>query len=213
MKNMGLYDLRLASPLPLIVEKISARAVNSMDIWENASIFDNLADAVADCSIVVGTTRRRGHNRKSVSMTPRDLAAWLTKRPGPAAIVFGNERTGLEEAELELCNFASHIPVSENQPSLNLSHAVQIYAYELFLAMEQQLPVKGEWTAMNQTEISALVCSITDKLKSIGFYKKPGREEQECFLRDVISRAGLSISEGKYFKNIITKAETLSAKR
>ena len=210
MKNMGLFNLRLASPLPLTIEKISARAVNSMDIWENADIFDNLADAVADCSIVVGTTRRRGHNRKSVSMTPRDLALWLTQRPGPAAIVFGNERTGLEEAELELCNFASHIPVSETQPSLNLSHAVQIYAYELFLAMEQQFPVKGEWTAMNQTEISELVCSITDKLKSIGFYKKPGREEQERFLRDVISRAGLSISEGKYFKNIITKAEILS---
>ncbi|MCL2442783.1 MAG: RNA methyltransferase [Treponema sp.] len=210
MKTMGLFNLRLASPLPLTIEKISARAVNSMDIWENADIFDNLADAVADCSIVVGTTRRRGHNRKSVSMTPRDLALWLTQRPGPAAIVFGNERTGLEEAELELCNFASHIPVSETQPSLNLSHAVQIYAYELFLAMEQQFPVKGEWTAMNQTEISELVCSITDKLKSIGFYKKPGREEQERFLRDVISRAGLSISEGKYFKNIITKAEILS---
>jgi len=213
IKNMGLYDLRLVCPQSLVSEEVIARAVNALDIWEKTRIFDNLADAAADCSIVVGTTRRRGSNRKSVSMTPRDLAAWLTQRPGPAAIVFGNERTGLEEAELELCNFASHIPVSENQPSLNLSHAVQIYAYELFLAMEQQLPVKGEWTAMNQTEISELVCSITDKLKNLGFYKKPGREEQEHFLQDVISRAGLSISEGKYFKNIITKAEILGTKR
>jgi len=209
MKNMGLFELRLAAPQPLVLEKILERAVNAQDIWKNAQIFDNLADAVADCSIVVGTTRRRGHRRKSVSMTPHDLAVWLAQRPGPAAIVFGNERTGLEEAELELCNFASHIPVSDAQPSLNLSHAVQIYVYELFLAMEQQHPVKGEWAAMNQTEISAITGSITDSLATLGFYKKPNRKIQERFLHDIISRAGLSKSEGKYLKDIITKAVQL----
>jgi len=212
MKNMGLSQLRLAAQKPLVLEKIYERAVNSWDIWEKARIYDTLAEAVSDCTIVVGTTRRRGHNRKNVSMTPRCLAEWLTERPGHAAIVFGNERTGLEESDLELCNFASHIPVSENCPSLNLSHAVQLYAYELFLAMEQQLPVKGEWTAMNQTEISALVQSITDTLASIGFYKNPNREEQSRFLQDVIARAGLKNSEGHYFGEIITKAAQLGKK-
>jgi len=212
MKNMGLSQLRLAEPEPLVLEKIFTRAVNAWDIWENARIFDTLAEATADCSIVVGTTRRRGHRRKSVSMTPRGLAGWLVEQPGTAAIVFGNERTGLEEAELELCNFASHIPVSEVCPSLNLSHAVQLYTYELFLAMEQQRSVKGEWTAMNQAEISALVDSITDHLANIGFYKNPGREEQSRFLRDTIARAGLAEREGRYLAEIITKAAQLTAK-
>ena len=206
MKNMRLSGLRLAAPQSLVTEEIYTRAVNSWDIWESAQIYDDLAAAISDCAITAGTTRRRGHHRKSASMTPRALAAWLADRPGPAAIVFGNERTGLEEAELEMCNIASHIPVCENHPSLNLSHAVQIYAYELFLAMEKQFPVKGEWTAMNQKEISALVRSITDTLADIGFYKYPNREEQTRFLRDVISRAGMSINEGKYFRNIIIKA-------
>ncbi|MDR0464171.1 MAG: TrmJ/YjtD family RNA methyltransferase [Treponema sp.] len=206
MKNMRLSELRLAAPQPLVPEEIYTRAVNSWDIWENARIYDDLAASTADCAIIAGTTRRRGHHRKSASMTPRALAAWLAERPGPAAIIFGNERTGLKEAELEMCNIASHIPVCENHPSLNLSHAVQIYAYELFLAMEKQLPIKGEWTAMNQEEISALVSSITDTLADIGFYKYPNREEQTRFLRDVISRAGMSINEGKYFRNIIIKA-------
>ena len=220
MKNMGLSGLRLASPQPLVIEKIYERAVNSWDIWENARIYDDLAKATADCSIVVGTTRRRGHHRKSISMTPRDLAAWLAERPSPpagtasayAAIVFGNERTGLEEAELNLCNFASHIPVSESNPSLNLSHAVQVYAYELFLALKPQLPVKGEWTAMNQTGISNLVSTITDSLQSIGFYKYPNRETQARFLRDIIARAGLSEREGRYFGDILTKAGQLGVK-
>ena len=212
MKNMRLSELRLAAPQPLLLEKIYTMAVNSRDIWENARIYDNLASSISGCSIVIGTTRRRGHNRKSVSMTPRALAAWLSEQPGSAAIVFGNERTGLEDAELELCNIASHIPACEAQPSLNLSHAVQLYAYELFLAMEKQLPVKGELTPMNQQEISVLVNSITDTLASIGFYRNPNREGQSRFLRDVISRAGLSLNEGKYFGNIIIKAAKMKNK-
>jgi tRNA/rRNA methyltransferase/tRNA (cytidine32/uridine32-2'-O)-methyltransferase len=206
MKNMGLSNLRLAAPLPMDNETVIARAVHASDIWENAQIFDSLEDAVADCSIVVGTTRRRGSNRKNISMPPRALAVYLSERPGPAAIVFGNERTGLEEQELDICNIASHIPAGEIQPSLNLSHAVQVYAYEFFLAMETQNNVKGEWQAINQTEIKPLVESITQALSDLGFYYKPGREKQTRFLRDVISRAGLTERESLYFRDIIVKA-------
>ena len=213
MKNMGLSELRLTAPQPLDTEKIFARAVHARDIWENVRIYDSLAEAAADCSILIGTTRRRGHHRKSISMTPRALGAWLAERPGPAGIVFGNERTGLEDSELEMCNIASHIPVSDTQPSINLSHAVQIYAYELFLALERQNPVKGEWQPMNQTEISVLVGSITDTLANLGFYKYPGREEQGRFLRDVISRAGLTEREGRYLRDIIAKAARLDSMR
>ena len=221
MKNMGLCELRLAAPKLQMdadsadTEQVRTRAVHAWEIWENARVFDNLRDAVADCSIVVGTTRRRGSRRKNISMPPRTLAEWLANRPDtkPAAIVFGNERTGLEDSELEICNFASHIPVSEgSQPSLNLSHAVQVYVYELFLAMESQLPVKGEWLSMDQTEVSQLVGSITDTLANLGFYKKPGREEQERFLHDLISRAGLTKSEGAYLEEIFSKAAWLSAR-
>jgi len=216
MKNMGLSKLRLAAPRPLNVESILSRAVHAEEIWENARIFNDFPSAAADCSLVIGATRRRGHNRKSISMDPRTLAGWLKDRPGSeseiVSIVFGNERTGLEEAELNLCNFASHIPASEIQPSLNLSHAVQIYAYELFLALEPALPVKGEWAALNQTEISTLVASITDTLASLGFYRHPGRGMQTRFLKDIISRAGLSEREGGYFKDIIAKSARLSGK-
>ena len=212
MKNMGLSQLRLAAPQPLDTERVFARAVHAFDIWENAQIFDNLTEAVADCSIVVGTTRRRGHYRKNISMPPRVLAGWLAEHSGSAAIVFCNEKTGLEESELEICNFASHIPVSDSQPSLNLSHAVQIYAYELFLALEKQKPVKGEWKAMNQAEITALTDNITEILANLGFYKNPSKEEQARFLHDVISRAGLTENEGRYFKGIFAKAARLSSK-
>jgi tRNA/rRNA methyltransferase/tRNA (cytidine32/uridine32-2'-O)-methyltransferase len=154
-------------------------------------------------------------------MDPRALAAWLREKPdsasGPAAIVFGNERTGLEDAELDLCNIASHIPVSDAFPSLNLSHAVQIYAYELFLALgpaesSGPEPVKGEWTPLDRTRTAELVSSITDTLAGLGFYKHPGREEQARFLGDLVSRAGLTEHEGKYLKDIFAKAARLGAR-
>jgi tRNA/rRNA methyltransferase/tRNA (cytidine32/uridine32-2'-O)-methyltransferase len=233
MKNMGLSRLRLVSPeagsvaqprsgiqpwsalQPLEEGPIRARAVHAVDIWEQAQVFDTLAGAAADCSLLVGTTRRRGRRRKNLSMRPRALAAWLQERAppaGPIALVFGNERTGLEDAELNLCNIASHIPVSDAFPSLNLSHAVQIYAYELFLAFGGgDSPVKGEWTPLDRTQADELTASITNTLADLGFYKHPGREEQTRFLRDLISRAGLTDREGKYLKNIIAKAARLSS--
>jgi len=242
MKNMGLSRLRLAGPEfslaraddtddPIKTEDevslseagfgyggnlaiIKARAIHAFDTWEGAETYDSLAAAVKDCSIVVGTTRRRGRRRKQVTMTSGELAAFLKDKPGPAALVFGNERTGLEDDELELCNIASHIPVDEVFPSLNLSHAVQIYAYELFqaLACPAEEAVKGQWVPLNQEAIDGLVLEILDNLKLLGFYKQRGREEQEHFFRDIFSRAGVTEREGRYFARIIAKAVRLALK-
>jgi tRNA C32,U32 (ribose-2'-O)-methylase TrmJ len=146
-------------------------------------------------------------------MDPRTLAKWLAEQNGTAGIVFGNERTGLDETELNLCNIASHIPVSGKQPSVNLSHAVLIYAYEFFLELEKPDAVKGEWQAMDQEGITQLTESITNILADVGFYKITDRQMQSRFLRDVISRAGLTESEGGYFRDIIAKAVRLGAGR
>ena len=237
MKNMGLSQLRMAAPGPMDETPLLARAIHAEDVWRGARFFDTLADAVADCSLVIGTTRRRGKRRKGVTLDPRSLAAWLKERPtdygaAPLALVFGNERTGLDDDELNLCNIASHIPVSETFPSLNLSHAVQVYAYELFLAFGGTAtgkaagpgdgtpdspgsgppePVKGEWVPLERAAVDKLTADITDTLAGLGFYKRPGREEQTRFLRDMVCRAGLTEREGRYLKDIFAKAAKLGS--
>jgi tRNA/rRNA methyltransferase/tRNA (cytidine32/uridine32-2'-O)-methyltransferase len=239
MKNMGLSRLRLAAPrfdkgetAGILSEAgwgyggaeavIRARAVHAEDIWEKAETFDTLAGAVKDCSLVIGTTRRRGRRRKLVTMLPAELAAFLKDRPGPAAgqqvagqqaaLVFGNERTGLEDDELEICNFASHIPVNEDFPSLNLSHAVQIYAYELSQALSPAEMVPGTWVPMDQERIEELARETAASLKSLGFYTQVDSAEHERFFRDVFSRAGITEREGRYFADIIAKAARLGRK-
>jgi len=230
MKNMGLSHLRLAGPklrdgsdlgeagtgFGGMEAVVRARAIHAEDVWEGAETFGSLAEAVRDCSLVVGTTRRRGRHRKQVSMTPKELAAFLASRPGPAAVVFGNERTGLDDGELELCNIASHIPVNEDFPSLNLSHAVQIYAYELFAALSPDAEcaetVKGQWVPMRQSAIGEVADEITANLKSLGFYKQRDSEEQARFFRDLYSRAALTEREGRYLAGIFAKAARLAGK-
>jgi len=234
MKNMGFRRLRIVaqemSPVPqedphltahpAELKKLLDRAIHATDVWEEAVFFADLPAALADCAISVGTSRRRGRHRKSRTLTPRELTDFLKDKPGKAAIVFGNERTGLTTEELELCNTASHIPVSPEFPSINLSHAVQIYAYELYQALGGRVypnggmgegpdPISGKWVPMNAVQIDALVKDISNSLAAIGFYKNPGREEQERFLRDLIARAGLSLSEGRYLGKVIVKAERL----
>ena len=224
MKNMGLSQLRMVAPESLDEAPLLARAVHAEDVWRNARFFDTLADAVADCSLAAGTTRRRGRKRKNATMDPRALAAWLKDRPAvrggiaPFALVFGNERTGLDDDELNLCNIASHIPVSDAFPSLNLSHAVQIYAYELFLAFggtaDSGTPdsVKGECVPLTRAAADELTADITGVLAELGFYKHPGREEQTRFLRDLICRAALTEKEGRYLKDIFAKAGRLGSR-
>ena len=238
MKNMGLRRLRIAaaekphddfpgmgipgkgcSPAEIFpLERLLARAIHASDIWDKAEHFSGLKEALSDCTIAVGTSRRRGRHRKSNTLSPHELAAFLKLKTGKTAIVFGNERTGLDREELTLCNMASHIPASPEFPSINLSHAVQIYAYELYQVLAENhdnscpsgpAPVPGQWIPMNTSETETLVKKISNSLESLGFYKHPGREEQERFLRDLIARAGLSLREGRYLGNIIAKAGRL----
>ena len=245
MKNGGLRRLRLAAPeygdpagmFPAAREKLLARAIHASDIWEGVECFESLPAALADCSLSVGTSRRRGRRRKAHTLDPRELAEFLREKNGRAALVFGNERTGLEGPELECCNMASHIPVSPDFPSINLSHAVQIYVYELYLALAEGSygaacqrggcgenrrveprgeasphiisSVPGQWVPMTAGERDDLVKGIGDSLDSLGFYRHPGREEQERFLRDLMARAGLGLREGRYLADIVVKAGRL----
>ncbi|QQO09675.1 RNA methyltransferase [Breznakiella homolactica] len=211
MANMGLGDLRIVAPECVPDEAvIRARAVHAENVWDKARHFSSLEDALADRSLVIGTTRRMGQRRKSVTITPRETAEYLSGKDGTAALVFGNERTGLTRDELALCTLASHIPACDDFPSLNLSHAVQVYAYELYTALGP--PPGKRWAPMDRKAADEVTASVSASLETLGFYKQQGREEQERFFRDLFSRAGLTIREGRYVKAIFTKIAWLGGK-
>lgn len=132
MKNFGLMDWVVVSPNPKLLEApgLHRLAVKSGDLLESVRRVDTFAEAISDCTWVVGTTMRLIDGRRR--MTPRELGQAAQERSDDTwALVFGDERGGLTNEDLEQCHAISFIPSDEGQPSLNLAQAVVIYGYEL----------------------------------------------------------------------------------
>ncbi len=126
-----------------------------------------------------------------------------------AAIVFGNERTGLTDEEFEECTVGVTIPSCEDFPSLNLSHAVQIMSYHLF--RQKNSHITG-YTPLSLDRLEKTVQTIAESLKKIGFFKVTGRKDMEMFWRSVLSRSALSEGEAQYIEKVFTKAAGLVSK-
>jgi len=135
MKNMALSELVLVNPKQFPHPEASARASGADDVLAAARVAASLTEALAGCGYVAATTARERDQYFRV-LDVRAAAARLVAeaRRTPAAVVFGAERTGLTNEELESAHALVRIPASAAYPSLNLAMAVQLVAYELFRA-------------------------------------------------------------------------------
>jgi len=135
MKNMGLHQLVLVAPRQFPHLEASARAAGADDVLQAARVVGSLGAALEGCGYVAATTARARDQYFRVidvrAAAPRIVAE---ARRAPAAVVFGAERTGLTNVELEMAHSLVRIPASAAYPSLNLAMAVQLTAYELFRA-------------------------------------------------------------------------------
>lgn len=134
MKNFGLNDWVVVSPNPQLLEApgLNRLAVKAGELLETVRRVDTLAEAVADCAWVVGTTMRQVDGRRR--LFPEEVAAEAVAKGERTAIVFGDERSGMTNEDLAQCHALSVIPTADDQPSLNLSQAAVVYAYALFHA-------------------------------------------------------------------------------
>lgn len=135
MKNMALEDLVLVRPKQFPHSEATARASGADDILARAQVVESLSEALAGCGFVAATTSRdRDQNFRIADV--RDAAARIVSeaRRAPAAVLFGAERTGLTNDEIESAHVLIRIPANEAYLSLNLAMAVQLVAYELFRA-------------------------------------------------------------------------------
>ena len=135
MKNMGLSDLALVNPKYFPHEDATARASGASDILENATVVDTLAEALTECVYVAGASAR-SRTINWPSMGPRDCAERMIQEcnNGKVAAVFGPEKTGLHNDDLDLCHTLLTIPTDPGFSSLNLAMAVQVLTYELRVA-------------------------------------------------------------------------------
>ena len=133
MKTMGLSRLVLVAPEKPLDEEAFRRSAGAEDVLGDAPVVATLAEAVADCRFVLGCTARSRRVQLEELLPAVAAQRVLAKAAEPAevAFVFGRERTGLTNEELQLCHAAVHIPSDPAFSSLNLAAAVQVLAYEV----------------------------------------------------------------------------------
>jgi TrmH family RNA methyltransferase len=135
MKNMALSDLTLVRPKAFPHPEAAARASGATDLLDRARVVESVAEAVADVGFVAATTSRpRDQNFRSLDLHDAAVRIHEMSERGPAAVLFGAERTGLTNEELALAHLLIRIPANPDYPSLNLAMAVQLTTYELFRA-------------------------------------------------------------------------------
>jgi tRNA (cytidine32/uridine32-2'-O)-methyltransferase len=225
MKTMGIQRLVLVAPLQFPHPEAYALAAGANDLLEAAVRVETLAEAVADCRLVLGCTARsrrialeEWHPRQAAA---RSLA--VVQTGDQAALVFGRERTGLENDELQQCHAAVHIPANPDYSSLNVAAAVQVLAYELRVAWSDALaegssaPVGVSKTDAGRTEplathaeLEGFFSQLAETLDAIDFHK--GRTPATAMrkFRRLFLRADLDSRDLRLLRGLLADAKRMA---
>ena len=203
---MGFSELVLVNPACCINAEAAARSSGALDVLQAARLSDSLADAVQGCGLVVGASARR-RRLTWPELDPRECAATVVEssRTKPAAVVFGPERAGLKNAEMDLCNALVYIPSNPDYSSLNLAMAVQVIAYELRQA--QNLDVKphdDESPPASVEDIEYFYQHLERVLLGSGFLNPENPRTLMRRLRRLFNRARLDENELNIMRGILT---------
>lgn len=210
MKTMGLTRLYLVEPGEHPHPKAVEMASNAGDILDKAVVVNSFADATADCSLVVGTSARNRAIPWPIR-SPRELAEAVAGMPSTQeiAIVFGRERTGLTNDELQCCHWHIQIPANPDYSSLNLAAAVQVIAYELRVACVDKPDVVAEWDYPPATaeDMERLFVHLQSVLIAIEFLKPSAPRKLMTRFRRLFYRAHPDVMEANMLRGMLTAIE------
>ncbi len=204
MINMGINKLVLVNP-PLDKDNEAGKLASGADeILKNAVVAQSLADAIAGQHLVLGTSRHHGRLRKNIR-TPREIAKAIAPllAKNRVAVVFGNEVNGLDMRDLSLCHEIIAIPSSSSFPSLNLSHAVMVVAYELFCASVADISPSTEKLASAE-QLEDFYHHLQDTLLSIGFLEQDHPDRIMFSLRQIFGRSRLEDRDVRILRGILS---------
>ena len=189
VKNMGLGGMVLLEADDYMVSEARMMAASAADVLGSAAVADSIEEALEGFDIVLGASRRVRSGRQRI-MTPGEAAAFLEREMGDgrAALVFGPEDSGLKAEELARCHGIISIPADDRYPSLNLSHAVLVVAYELRVALApDELQVRSFGRA-SQDEYGTMLQQVESVLDRTGFFIKNPRDRVMLHLREIFAR-------------------------
>jgi tRNA/rRNA methyltransferase/tRNA (cytidine32/uridine32-2'-O)-methyltransferase len=207
MMNMGLSRLVLVDPPEDRLGDARKLAAGAEAVLDGAEVHSTLADALRGQNLVVGTSRHPGKLRRNIR-TPHAVAAGLIPLLGhnKISIVFGNEVNGLENDDLKLCSEIVAIPSSDRFPSLNLSHAVMVIAYELFIASRTPAEQTDADLAAHE-DLELFYAHLQRTLVTIGFLDAEQPDRMMFSLRQLFGRARPDSRDVKVLRGILNAFE------
>jgi tRNA (cytidine32/uridine32-2'-O)-methyltransferase len=216
MKTMGLSRLALVAPERFPHADASALAAGADDLLAAATLHATLAEAVADCHLVLGCTAR-SRRVPLPEQVPREAARIALAEAdagAQVALVFGRERTGLDNDELQLCHGAVHIPANPGYSSLNLAAAVQVLAYELRMArLDQGAAPAGDAPrelAASHAQVEGLFAQLAEALEAIDFHKGRAPDSAMRKLRRLFLRSRLDEQEVRLLRGVLSDVQRMA---
>jgi len=210
MKTMGLGDLCLVSPAQFPHHKAYELASNASDVLDQATVVSTVDEAIADCAFVIGTSARSRVIPWPV-LTPRELAEKIKKEESESqvAILFGCEQSGLTNEELQRCHYHIQIPANPAYSSLNIASAVQIIAYELFVASLGRVDQEEamEYRVASANEMELFFQHLQDVLVEVEFLKLSAPRKLMTRLRRLFMRARPDVNEMNILRGILTAVQ------
>jgi len=206
MKTMSLSNLFLVRPRSFPSQEADRRATGAGDVLQSTIVVERLEDAIGDCALVVATTSR-GRAHPHPRLTARECGELVVREASehaPAAIVFGPERTGLVNLDMDACTHQVTISTNPDYASLNLASAVQLLGYEVFLASGKSSSRKPrEVVYPNQSDMSYFFKHLEDTLAAREFIDEAKRHVTHAKLRRLLARSRPDAGELKLLHSLV----------
>lgn len=209
MKTMGLRNLIFVDPKQAPDGHASAMASGAGDVLANASIVDTMAEAIAGCRLVIGTSAR-SRTLQWPMLTAREAGTKLVSEVvnGPVALVFGRENNGLSNEELQLCHYHVCIDANPEYSSLNIAAAVQTLSYEIrmsWLATDNYPTPANNYPLVEDLE--RFYTHLESTLSNSGFIVKNHPGIVMSKLRRLFNRARPEAHELKILRGILSSID------
>lgn len=210
MKTMGLSRLCLVNPIVKPDSQAISLAAGASDIVKQAQIVSSMEEAVADCQLVIGTSARSRHLQwpHLESFESGDKIVTEAQQGAQVALVFGRERVGLTNEELQKCHYHVSIPANPDYSSLNLAMSVQVLCYEIRMAMlrlSNQTAAKLDVIDYPKDEdLERFYQHLEQTLLQTGFIKQNHPGQIMGRLRRLFTRARIEQQELNILRGILT---------
>jgi tRNA/rRNA methyltransferase len=204
MSNFGFFHLRVVNAYDVAYAEARS-AVNASEVLIQSQQYPTVADAVADCTLVVGTTSA-DHRQLDHSLRRLETAAPVLHEAlegGPVALLFGSEKFGLSNEDLSHCHWLTRIPSREEHGSMNLGQAVAICLYELIRSEPDAHREPARKRLAEAADLERVDALLVEALRISGFINEVTGESAEQKLRRMVLRLGLDADDARLWQGML----------